>query len=470
MPEINRRTFLTVSGAALGGIAAGTTATAAAYADRFIIQTRGSRLPSGVEVVHELPGIKFAVVEGSEKRLQQSKVVKDYAADTRLALDAPEVEEFEKFADKEDVYDVRESRNEEDLYELEWDKQVQDIKTAHETTKGEGTRVAVIDDGVFADHPDLDVNVGLSRNFTLDTNGTGALFDDHGTHVAGTIGAKDNDTGVLGTAPETELVDLRVFSGTGASFGSIVAAIVYAARIDCDVANLSLGAYPIPRQGLGSFYGKVLNSSMTFVNKEGTLLVIAAGNDSADLQNDKNLISLPNEGAQGVSVASTGPEGFSLPPEGLSAPEESPAYYTNYGTNAITVAAPGGNLDLTALAEFNASEPGLTLPELQALIGDWVLSTTFDAEGSPETKDIDGDGEADIVTNTPDEQIPRYGYKQGTSMAAPQVAGAAALVKANNPDYSPNQVEAALKRAASVPEGYDKSYYGSGFVNVVDAL
>jgi subtilisin family serine protease len=55
-------------------------------------------------------------------------------------------------------------------------------------------------------------------------------------------------------------------------------------------------------------------------------------------------------------------------------------------------------------------------------------------------------------------------------MAAPQVAGAAALVKSANPKYNANQVEAALKRAADVPAEYDKKFYGSGFLNILDAL
>ncbi|MFB6176669.1 MAG: S8 family serine peptidase, partial [Halobaculum sp.] len=242
------------------------------------------------------------------------------------------------------------------------------------------------------------------------------------------------------------------------------------ARIDADAANLSLGAYPIPRQGLGQFYGKALNRIMTFANKEGTLLVIAAGNDAANLQQDKNLISLPNEGAQGVSVAATGPEGFTFGPDGFDDPPESPAFYTNYGTNAVDLGAPGGDLDFGALAAFRASGDGLTSDEIRKLIGDWVLSTTFDATGTPRKKDLDGDGDTDIVTNEPTSRTPRYGYKLGTSMAAPQVAGAAALVKSANPSYNANQVESALKRAADVPDGYDKRFYGSGFVNVVDAL
>jgi subtilisin family serine protease len=68
------------------------------------------------------------------------------------------------------------------------------------------------------------------------------------------------------------------------------------------------------------------------------------------------------------------------------------------------------------------------------------------------------------------EGAPPYAYLAGTSMAAPQVAGAAALVKSANPNYNANQVESALKSAADVPDEYDKEFYGSGFLNVLDAL
>ncbi|WP_254534493.1 S8 family serine peptidase [Halomarina litorea] len=423
MPTHNRRTFLKVSGAALGGMfATSGTVLAQESTDRFIVDLKDDRDPEGVDVVHDLSAVGLAVVEGTKSDAEKLGTV---APDLRLTLADPDVNREAPTVADAGVAD-------EPLYHLQWDKQALDVTTAWETTKGAGTRVAIIDSGVDASHEDLEVNTELSRNFTGDGEGAGVpAGGDHGTHVAGIVGALDNETGIVGTAPETDLVDCRVFSADpGASFADILAAIVYSAEIDADVANLSLGAYPVPRQGLGSFYGEVLNSTMTYANEEGTLLVISAGNDSADLQHDLNFISLPNEGAQAVSVSATGPIGFMWGEDGLEAPPQSPAFYTNYGTNAITLGAPGGDADLSAI------ETGVNW------FNDLVLST------------VPGG----------------YGWKAGTSMAAPNVAGAAALVKSANSSYDANQVESALKRAAEVPEGYDKAYYGAGFLNVVDAL
>ncbi|UWG51835.1 Subtilisin-like serine protease [Halalkaliarchaeum sp. AArc-CO] len=672
MSSQTRRTFLKVSGAVLGGIATGTTVTAAERTDRFIVQTNGESLPRELEVVHEMPGVDFAVVRASASELQDARGVKDYAPDVEIRLDDPDVNQEAPTVGETSVAD-------EPGYPLQWDKQALDVETAHETTTGEGSPVAIIDTGVAAGHPDLEVNEELSQNFTDDDFGAGVPAGGyHGTHVGGIVAAQTNGAGVAGTAPGTDLVDCRVFSpGALASFGDVLAAIVYSAAIDADAANLSLGAYPIPRQaeGQGQFYGQALNRTMTYANKEGTLLVIAAGNDSADLQHDKNFISLPNEGAQGLSVAATGPVGYGWPlvPDGddllvdatgtliagvfgpdadefedaemsaaydfdyddedalgvrvegnppysdtgpwyravgfggvtfdvspygaafgdgnavaveyttgpdhdrwapdwiayhlvdeggddenethyvavdwevdvgsgetlswneddafgdgaggifeaasiteifesddidpsnpsasasdvaglpitavgvysgggvgrddgvdiaygqisfngndlllggefdpdspLDAPVYTPALYTNYGTNDINLGAPGGNYDPTALA---LGTPGWYLDLVYNTIAEPIYET--DDEGNVT-------GIADVVYS--------YGWAAGTSMAAPQVAGAAALVKSANPSYNANQVQSALERAADVPDGYDKTYYGSGFLNIVDAL
>jgi len=446
MSRHNRRTFLKVSGTVLGGIFAGTTVTAATRTDRFIVKTTGKEKLTDFDVVHEMPGVDFAVVRGSESDLKKSKAVTKYAPDVELEREEPDVNEDSPTVENSSVTD-------EPLYPYQWDKQSLEVSTAHETTKGADTRVAIIDTGVAAGHPDLEVNETLSQNFTGDGLGSANPAGGyHGTHVGGIVAAQtDNEEGVAGTAPETDLVDCRVFSPSEpATFGSILAAVVYSAAIDADVANLSLGAYPIPRQGLGSFYGSALNRVMTYANKEGTLLVIAAGNDAADLQHDKNFISLPNEGAQGLSVAATGPIGFGWGDPGLEEPPESPAIYTNYGTNDIVLGAPGGDYDPEAA---DNGVPG------------WYLDLVLNTVALP-TYEEDSDGN---ITGIKEVDY-TYSWVAGTSMAAPQVAGAAALVKSENPDYNPNQIESALKAAGDVPDDYGKEFYGSGYLNILDAL
>jgi subtilisin family serine protease len=458
-PAVGRRQFLTTSGAVLGGIAVGTQVTAATRTDRFVVDTGGrsaGRLErEGLTVVHDLSAVDLAVVRGAEDDVDA--VASDYEADVEVHLNAPD--EPEELADREDIFDLPASLNEADLTPRQWDKQAQSVPEAHETARGEGARVAVIDDGVLGSHPDLEhaYDAARSRNFTGDGNGIGPLFDDHGTHVAGTIAAADDGTGVVGSAPGADIVDLRVFSGPSAAFGDIVAAIVYAAEIDCDVANLSLGSYPVPRSANGEFIGSVLNRTMTHANSEGTLLVAAAGNDEADLQHDGNLVALPAEGAQGLAVAATGPEGFLFDDGGPDDPPESPAVYTNYGTNAVGLGAPGGDTDVDAIGSV----------PVPLLLGDRVLSTTFETPPGEAPADEDGDG---LVDAGPSATQPRYGYKQGTSMAAPQVAGAAALVVSAAPDANANRVESVLRRTAAVPDGYDRTYYGSGFVDPAAAV
>lgn len=453
---INRRNFVKLSGSVLGGIAAGSTVVAAERTDRFIVDIRGTSTEkleqAGLDVIHDLTEIDVAVVEGAKKDLRA--VTKDFAPDTETRLDLPIKSVTVADGDAKGFLPAGESATDEPFYPLQWDKQVQNIPAAHEVTRGEGTRVAIIDTGVAAGHPDLNnVNQNLSRDFTDDGFGApGPWGGFHGTHVAGIVGADDtNEQGVVGTAPMVEIVDCRVFSfGALASFADVLAALVYAASVGCDAANMSLGAYPIPRRGLGEFYGRILNRTTTFTNSQGTVLVVSAGNDAADLQHDGDVISLPNEAAQALSISATGPIGFMWDADGdgdeleFESPPESPAFYTNYGTNAIDFGAPGGDAKVDAI--------GSGAP--------WFFDLVFNAITEPDPNDL---GEPSKVTHT-------YGWVAGTSMSAPQVTGAVALVRSRHPEATPDRVESILKRAASVPNGYDKSFYGAGFLDPLAAI
>ena len=114
--------------------------------------------------------------------------------------------------------------------------------------KGEGARVFILDSGIDAEHPDLapNLNTSLSTSFVPgeDYNVAAGFYFNHGTHVAGIIAAADNSFGVIGVAPECEIVAVKVISETTGSgaFSWINAGIVYAANNGADVINMSLGA------------------------------------------------------------------------------------------------------------------------------------------------------------------------------------------------------------------------------------
>lgn len=456
MSPTYRRQFLKVTGGLLGGIAVGRPVTAATSTDRFLVDvkqtSRGDIEEADLEIVHDLREIDLLVVTGAESDLEALNAT--YVPDTTYSLDLP----------VDDQVPVTASATDEPGYGYQWDKQTQNISDVHDVTRGEGTRVAVIDTGVAASHPDLQhsVNEELSRNFTDDGYGAGGPYGGyHGTHVAGIIAANDqNEEGVVGTAPGTEVVDCRVFSpGALASFADILAAIVYSAQIDADAANLSLGAYPISRRGIGQFYGKMLNRVTTYANRHGVLVIAAAGNDSADLQHDGRIcddfdgdgteecipaISLPNEAANVMSISATGPIGYQWGDEGLEEDFDSPAFYTNYGTNVISVAAPGGDADTDAIGT------GV----------DWHFDLVYSTIARPEYDENDTYQGASYD----------YGWAGGTSMACPQVVGAAALVKSQNPGFNANQVRQTLENTAETVEEYTKTYYGSGFLNPLAAV
>lgn len=135
----------------------------------------------------------------------------------------------------------------------------------------------VIDTGIDLDHPDLNVNTSLSKTFAARTKNA----DDqngHGTHVAGTIAAIDNDFGVVGVAAGAQVVAVRVLDRRGSgSISDVIAGVDYvgSAASAGDVANMSLGG-----SASQSLDDAVLNTS-----NKGVWFSIAAGNDGKDANN-----------------------------------------------------------------------------------------------------------------------------------------------------------------------------------------
>jgi len=135
--------------------------------------------------------------------------------------------------------------------------------------------IAILDTGIDGDHPDLYVYAG--RNFA---NGPSSKWDDghgHGTHVAGTAAALDNDIGVVGVAPGARLWAVKVLSDSGRGFLSdVIAGIDWVTqnKVEIEVANMSLSW-----QGNSASAREAIQNSVA----AGVVYVVAAGNDSEDI-------------------------------------------------------------------------------------------------------------------------------------------------------------------------------------------
>ncbi|MFC4542936.1 S8 family serine peptidase [Halosolutus amylolyticus] len=440
---MNRRTFITAGSASLGALTLGSTAAVADSTGRFVVDRTSLRTESDLEIVHELEPVDLLVVRATADRLDRSGAA--YAPDRQLAVDR-----YRPTA----VAGLESSAPARDLTDFQWDKRDQGVPEAHEITRGEGTRVAIIDSGIAADHPDLDgqVDLDLSRNFAPDEYGVGEPYGGtHGTHVAGIVAATDDGSGVVGSAPGADLVDLRVFGAALESrdrgdlppaywretyMGDVMAAIVYAAEIGCDVANLSLGwTWEMRMDGWGKFWGTVHQRVGRYARRQGMVHTHASGNWGESLQFNRDETD-SSETAGGLTTSATGPVGFDPETGTYDEPPHSPSTYTTHGVGAIDLAAPGGKGgEFTHDNVLNA----IALPQ-------------FDDDGTYLGAD--------------------YGHAwfAGTSMAAPQVAGAAALVASANPRYNANQVANALTRTAEIPEEYDRKYYGRGYLDTLAAV
>jgi subtilisin family serine protease len=187
---------------------------------------------------------------------------------------------------------------------------------------GTGYTAWVIDTGIDLDNPDLDVDVARSANFVLQGKNSPNDGNGHGTHVAGTIAAIDNDCDVVGVAAGATVVAVRVLNNAGyGSYSGVIAGVDYVAtNADSgDAANMSLGGP----------YRQSLNDAVVgaAVGKE-IYFAIAAGNSSDD--------------ADKYSPASANDDHIYT----VSAIDKGDVFasFSNYGNPPIDCSAPGVNV------------------------------------------------------------------------------------------------------------------------------
>jgi subtilisin family serine protease len=273
--------------------------------------------------------------------------------------------------------------------------------------RADGVKVAVLDTGIDPTHPDLAGKVDAAANFSRDTDTVD--HHGHGTHVASTITGSGAASGgrYQGMAPGARLLIGKVLDSTGSGAESgIIAGMQWAVEQGARVVNMSLGGYP----GDGTDPMSVALNELS--DSSGALFVVAAGNFGQDQS-----VSAPAVADRALAVASVTKSG--------------------------------------QLSSFSSRGPRL---------GDNGMKPEIAGPGS------------DIVaaraagTLAPESVNEHYAKLSGTSMASPHVAGAAAIVAGQHPDWRGDRLKAALVSSAEPIDDVNPFGQGAGLVDVARAV
>lgn len=300
-------------------------------------------------------------------------------------------------------------------YSYQWHLNQIKMPEAWDISKGNGVIVAIIDTGVAYENystyylaPDL-ANTAFVAGYDFVNNDTHPNDDQgHGTHVAGTIAqSTNNNVGVAGVAFQAQIMPVKVLNRFGSG--------TYADIADGVRWTADNGAKVINLSLGGSATTTYLEEAVKYAYEKGVTIVAAAGNSSSS--------SPSYPAAYDNYVISVGAVRY----------DKNLAPYSNYGSS-VDVVAPGGDT---------------TIDQNGDGYGDGVLQQTFSGSRS------------------------NFGYYffQGTSMASPHVAGAAALLISNGNATTPDQVRAALEGTTEDlgTSGRDNTF-GWGLINPLAAL
>lgn len=291
-------------------------------------------------------------------------------------------------------------------FDKQWGMTLIGAPNAWATGRGAGITIAVVDTGVHLTHEDLKDKILPGRNI-IDPSKPPQDDDGHGTHVAGIAAAEtDNGRGVVGVAPDARILPVKVLDANGmGSSADVAAGIRYAADQHAQIINLSLGDVA------QSVFGPTFTDAVEYAWSKGSICVVAAGNSY--------ITSSGYETQDAVVVSS------------VDRNDQRPTYSSGVGKAKWGIAAPGGA----------GTNP---IPDSNDIFSSWWYSKDPSA------------------TNY-------YAYDAGTSMAAPHVSGALAVLRGLGLDPAA-AIDRLLSTAKDIGTAGKDPTFGYGRLDVAKAV
>ena len=332
-------------------------------------------------------------------------------------------------------------------------------------TMGAGVRIAILDSGVDASHPDIAPNLALNLS-EIDQTALPSACDDgtpqdqqgHGTWTASLAAAAlGANTGlVAGVAPQATLLNIKVLERmpaastlgdpTGCLYGQaagllswVLQGIDDAVANHADIVSMSLGTLVDISTGDGAGLKATFDHATQTAFNAGTIVIAAAGNDGFDLSNLR-YVELPAQARDVVAiVASTNPacaENLASGARCAAGPVTKP-YYSNFGVPLNALAAPGGSYPAGPDADSSQATG-------------WIRGAC--SMGKPSTQ---LGPPVDAYHSEACFGLGQVAYVQamGTSASAPLAAGVAALIRAAHPAWNAAAVVAALRASSTTLAG-----------------
>ena len=309
---------------------------------------------------------------------------------------------------------------------------------------GKGSIVVIADTGTNINHTDLDGNIGLTKNFMNNTTDV-SDSNGHGTHVAGITGAELNGEGMIGVAPDVKLMIAKVTDNTAYSFdrarkaaiwgkdnGAIAINVSAEVRLDngfkTSLTLDSTGKWHSSHwyYGINGYNGAKIEAS-NWKSALGTdmIMVKAAGNQGTDYSAGMNQMATATDSDGNLIM-----DGQMLVVGSWDIANDKISGFSNKAGTVCTTYEQGACKDVASISDYYILAPGTS-----------IYSTDNDGEG--------------------------YLHMSGTSMAAPVVTGAVAIVNQMWPHMKGNNLVRLLTETADKTiTGYDVNVHGQGLLDL----